>query len=77
MYLSGLREAGAACNQSPIASELTTRQYTFPNVSCVLFFLSQVGSSPGRLIEIQSELKRLQAITPSSDPLEAEVQAGR
>ncbi|XP_078372315.1 exocyst complex component 8-like [Oculina patagonica] len=37
----------------------------------------KVGSSPGRLLEIQSELKRLQAITPSSDPPEAEGQAGR
>lgn len=43
----------------------------------LVFFSSQVGSSPGRLKEIQSELKRLQAITPSSDPPEAQVQAGR
>lgn len=37
----------------------------------------QVGSSSGRLIEMQNELKRLQAVTPSSDPPEAEVQAGK
>ncbi|XP_073246335.1 exocyst complex component 8-like [Porites lutea] len=35
----------------------------------------KVGSSSGRLIEIQGELKRLQAISPSSDPTEAEGQA--
>lgn len=37
----------------------------------------KVGSSSTRLIAMQSELKRLQAVTPSSDPPEAEVQAGR
>jgi len=44
-----------------------------------MFFVSfpQVGSSSTRLIAMQSELKRLQAVTPSSDPPEAEVQAGR
>jgi len=44
-----------------------------------MFFVSfpQVGSSSRRLVEMQSELKKLQAVLPSSDPPEAEVQAGR
>ena len=41
----------------------------------VFFLFPQVGSSSVRLIEIQGELKRLQAISPSSDPTEAEGQA--
>ena len=40
-------------------------------------FCPQVGSSSSRLISMQSELKRLQAVSPSSDPPEAEVQAGK
>lgn len=43
----------------------------------MFFFSPQIGSSCSRLISMQSELKRLQAVTPSSDPPEAEVQASR
>lgn len=42
-----------------------------------LFVVLQVGSSQSRFLEIQGELKRLQAISPCGDPPEAEGQSAR
>ncbi|KAJ7354792.1 hypothetical protein OS493_030210 [Desmophyllum pertusum] len=72
-HLSGF-STNSFSNQRPVFRNnlLSTAIIT----SVISSFLS-VGSSPGRFIEIQSELKRLQTITPSSDPPEAERLAGR